>query len=90
MIIKNITDVFWLGGDSAKLTDYILYENGTGVFVFEVKVHPFVTGPASDSNMTTMTVIMDHRWGAAQGYIYNSTGVYTLDRSQRLIIATTD
>lgn len=87
MIIKNITDVFWLGGDSAKLTDYTLYENDTGVFIFKVRTSPFNTGI---SNTTTMTVIMDHRWGAAQGYIYNSTGVYTPDGSQRLIIATTD
>jgi hypothetical protein len=88
VIKKNISDAFFFA-DSAKLKDYTLYENGTGEFVFEVKVHPFVTGPASDSNTTTMTVIMDHRWGAAQGYIYNSTGVYTPDGSKRFIITTT-
>lgn len=92
VIRKNISDAFFFGSNSggAKLKDYTLYENGTGEFVFEVKVHPFVTGPASDKNTTTMTVTMDHRWGAERGYIYNSTGVYTPDGSQRLIIATID
>ena len=91
VIRKNISDVFVLDTGSPngpKLKNYTLYENGTGKFTFEVQVHPFVLGTRGDT--TTMTILMDHPWGAAQGYIYNSTGIYTPDGSQRLIIATTN
>ncbi len=62
------------------LTDYKLYPNGTGEFTFRV----------GTSGNNTMTVIMDHSYRAELGYIYNSTGIYTRDGSQRLIIATTN
>jgi hypothetical protein len=91
VIRKNISDAFFLDTGSPngpKLKNYTLDEDGRGEFTFEVQVHPFVVGTRGDT--TTMTILMNHPWGAEQGYIYNSTGVYTPDGSQRLIIATTD
>jgi hypothetical protein len=64
---------------SGRLIDYKLYENGRAEYVFEIG--------APNSNRT-MTVNIDHPYGAAQGYIYNSSGIFAPDGSQRLIIPT--
>lgn len=72
--IKNRVSIGLIRGE---LTDYKLYADGRGEFIFQI-----------GTSNRTMNVTINQPWGAAEGYIYNSTGVYTPDGSQRLIIAT--
>jgi hypothetical protein len=72
--IKNRVSIGLIRGE---LTDYKLYADGRGEFIFQI-----------GTSNRTMNITINQPWGAAEGYIYNSTGVYTPDGSQRLIIAT--
>jgi hypothetical protein len=63
----------------SELQNYRLHEDGRAEYIFES------TNPGSNR---TITVLTNHGYTSAQGYIYNSTGIYTPDGNQRLVIAT--
>lgn len=71
--IKSRVSIGLIRGD---LIDYKLHADGRGEFIFQTGIN------------RTMNITINQPWGTAQGYIYNSTGVYTPDGSQELIIAT--
>lgn len=71
--IKSRVSIGLIRGD---LIDYKLHADGGGEFIFQTGIN------------TTMNITINQPWGTAEGYIYNSTGVYTPDGSQELIIAT--
>src|SRR5215211_7235990 len=67
---------------STELTDYKLFENGSAIYTFELAPR------ALNETMEVHFCCSYHGYGAQQGYIYNSSGVFTPGGGQRLIIAT--
>ena len=68
---------------NVRLQDYRLYENGTAQYTFQL-----LTVGGKPLENKTMTIITEHTFTPQFGYIYNQTGVYTPDGSQKLVIST--
>ena len=68
---------------NARLVNYTLFADGNATYTFEYAA----PGPSRPGIGTTVEVHVDHRYTPENGYIFNSTGVYTPE-GRRLIIET--
>ena len=67
---------------NSQLEDYRLWANGTAEYTFRI------VGPGGVLTNRTIELTTNHFYTPDRGYIYNSTGVFTRNGSQQLIIET--
>jgi hypothetical protein len=67
---------------NSQLEDYRLWANGTAEYTFRI------VGPGGVLTNRTIEVTTNHLYTPDRGFIYNSTGVFVGNGSQRLIIET--
>lgn len=67
---------------NSQLEDYRLWANGTAEYTFRI------VGPGGVLTNRTIEVTTNHFYTPDRGFIYNSTGVFVGNGSQRLIIET--
>lgn len=79
-ILKELRDEL----SSSRLKDYQLFANGTAIY--EVQLLGAFGSPIGNG---TLEIHTKHRFTAAQGYIYNATGIYT-PHGELFIIETTN
>lgn len=69
---------------NSKLADYRLYDNGTAEYT--MKLTPFPNAPTK-----TITVIIEHSYTPANGYIFdNATGDIITPSGKKLVISTSN
>jgi hypothetical protein len=67
---------------NSQLEDYRLWANGTAEYTFRI------VGVGGVLTNRTIELTTNHFYTPDRGYIYNSTGIFTRDGSQQLIIET--
>lgn len=67
---------------NSQLEDYRLWANGTAEYTFRI------VGVGGVLTNRTIELTTNHFYTPDIGYIYNSTGIFTRDGSQQLIIET--
>lgn len=67
---------------NSQLEDYRLWANGTAEYTFRI------VGPGGVLTNRTIELTTNHFYTPDRGYIYNSTGVFTRNGSQQVIIET--
>jgi hypothetical protein len=79
---QTIEDQVLRDFQNSQLEDYSLWANGTAEYTFRV------VGPGGVLTNRTIELTTNHFYTPDRGYIYNSTGVFTRDGSQQLIVET--
>lgn len=79
---QTIEDQVLRDFQNSQLEDYRLWANGTAEYTFRI------VGPGGVLTNRTIELTTNHFYTPDRGYIYNSTGVFTRDGSQQLIIET--
>jgi hypothetical protein len=73
---------------NSRLEDYRLYQNGTAEYT--IRLTNFQGAPLTGNN-TIITVITEHRYTPANGYVFdNATGDIITPEGEKLVISTFD
>ena len=78
----TIEDQFLRDFQNSQLEDYRLWANGTAEYTFRI------VGIGGVLTNRTIELTTSHFYTPDRGYIYNSTGIFTRNGSQQLIIET--
>lgn len=83
-IIEQIRNTLF----NSRLEDYRLYQNGTAEYT--IRLTDFQGAPLT-GNETIITVITEHRYTPANGYVFdNATGGIITPEGEKLVISTFD
>jgi hypothetical protein len=79
---QTIEDQVLRDFQNSQLEDYRLWANGTAEYTFRL------VGPGGVLTNRTIEITTNHFYTPDRGFIYNSSGVFTRDGSQQLILET--